>query len=144
VPHTELFTENYNVIARLDPASQTVEQNTARFDMGLYDRIFILLHTGLLATNATLNVDVEQHTAASGGSTKNVTGKSITELTDADDNKLIGIELTAEELDIAGGYHYVSVEVIPAVGAAIFGLLVFAGDASYKPVSVTNFDEIVN
>lgn len=140
---TELFSENFNIIARLDPASQTVEQNTARFDMGLYNRIFILLHTGLLATNATLNVDVEQHTAATGGSTKNVTGKSITALTDADDNKLIGINLAAEELDVAGGYHFVSVEVIPAVGAAIFGVLVFAGDASYKPVPTTNFDEVI-
>ena len=66
--HTRLFTEEWTPIARLNPGSQTVEQNTARFDMGLYDRIVVILSVGTISSNGTLDLDIEQHTAASGGS----------------------------------------------------------------------------
>ena len=144
--HTRLFTEEWTPIARLNPGSQTVEQNTARFDMGLYDRIVVILSVGTISSNGTLDLDIEQHTAASGGSSKNVTGKSIVQLTAAgtDSNKIVAINLAAEELDIAGGYHFVSIEVTPATAAAIIGLLVLAGSATYEPVPTTNWDESLN
>ena len=146
VSMTERVTEYLNPITKISPASHTTEQNSTRIDMSLYRRVLIVLQVGALATNATLDLDVEQHTAASGGSTKNVTGKSITQLTEAggDSNKMVAVELRAEELDLENDYRYISVELTPATAAAICGVIVLATVARYEPVSTSAWDEIVD
>ena len=144
--YTERFTERHCPLARINPASYTTEQNTARAYVGNYHRVFVLLIVGAMAANATLDVDVEQHTASAGGSTKNVTSHSITQLTQAggDGNQLVGIEIQTEELDVNNGYDYLSVEVTPAVGAVICGCILFGIIPRYAPVAATAWAEVVD
>jgi hypothetical protein len=142
--YTERFSEGHRPIAKINPASYSSEQNTARFDMALYARVAIVYIIGAMASTAVLDSDIEQSDAASGGNTKNVSGKSITQLTQAsgDSNKLVCVELSAEELDVDGGFHYVNVELTPATAASIVGVLVFGIEPRYKPIGVTEWDEV--
>lgn len=142
---TQRFTEAWNPIARINPASYAAEQNTARVDMSLYQRAVVHVMVGAIAGGANVTCKIEQHNAASGGTTKDVTGKAITTLTQAgsDSNKIVAIELRSEELDISNDFHWISVEIIPS-GATLLGVQVFAGVASYEPVSTANYDEVVD
>ncbi len=143
--YTEKFPEVYCPLAKIDPASYAAEQNTARAAVGNYHRFGVLLSVGAMAGGATLDLDIEQHTLAVGGTTKNITGKSITQLTQAggDGNCLVWVECQTEELDVDGGFDYVSVEVTPAVGAVIFGAVLFGAIPRYPPCPTTGWEEIV-
>lgn len=143
--YTETFYETHCPLAKLNPASQTVEQNTSRVNVGNYHRFGILLSVGAMAGGATLDMDIEQHNAAAGGTTKNITGKSITQLTQAggDGNCLVWVEVQCEELDVDGGFHWVSAEVTPANAAVIFGVVVFGYIPRFPPVPVTGWAETV-
>jgi len=143
---TQLFTEQWTPIARINPASYNSEQNTARFAVGAYRRFLVILMVGAITSTGTLDIDIEQSDAASGGTTKNVTGKSITQLTQAgsDSNKIVAIEIASEELDTNGGFAWLNVELTPLTAASICGVLVLAGDARHQPVSVANWDEVKN
>lgn len=138
------FTEGWTPIARINPASYNTEQNTARFAVGAYRRFVVILMVGAITSTGTLDIDIEQSNAASGGTTKNVDGKSITQLTQAsgDSNKIVAIEIRSEELDVNNGFAWLNVELTPLTAASICGVLVLAGEARQKPVSVANWDEI--
>jgi hypothetical protein len=133
-------------LATLYPASQTVEQNTSRVLAEGYHRFFIEIIVGAMSSNATLDADLEQHDAASGGTTKNVTGKSITQLTDAgsDDNSRVGIELRTEELDVNNGFKWISLEVTPATAAVILTATIYGIEPRYAPVGTSVWDEVVD
>ena len=143
--YTEKFPEVYCPLAKIDPASYNSEQNTSRVNVGNYHRFGVLLSVGAMAGGATLDMDIEQHNAATGGTTKNITGKSITQLTQAgsDNNSLVWVEVQCEELDVDGGFHWVSVELTPASAATICGVILFGAIPRYPPVPVTGWNEIV-
>ncbi len=143
--YTETFYEVHCPLAKIDPASYAAEQNTARVFVGNYHRFGVLLSVGAIAAGGTLDMDIEQHTASAGGTTKNITGKSITQLTQAggDGNDLVWVEVQCEELDVDGGFDYVSVEVTPATAASIFGVVLWGLIPRFPPVPTTNWTETV-
>lgn len=141
--YTERFTEKNRPLAKIDPASYAAEQNTSRVSLANYHRAVIIIGVGDIAAGRTLDVDVEQHTASSGGTTKNVTGKSITQLTDTDDNKIVAIELKTEELDVDGGFEHISVELTPSAGIILY-CLVFGIEPRFAPAGTTEWDEVVD
>lgn len=142
---TKLFTEQCKLLAKIDPASYNSEQNTARVSLANYNRVVVLLGLGALGSGTTVDMDIEQHTAASGGSTKNIAGKSITQLTQAgsDANKVVAVEIDAADLDVAGGYDYISAEIIPATSTAILWAMILGFAARFEPVGSSDFDEVV-
>lgn len=144
--YTENVSEVRVPLATLWPASQTVEQNTARVLCEGYHRYQIEIIVGAMSSNATLDADVEQHNAASGGTTKNITGKSITQLTQAgsDTNSRVAIEIQSENLDVSGGFKWISLEVTPATAAVIFTATIYGVNPRYAPGDVTGWDEIVS
>ena len=145
-PQTQEVTEALRTVARLDPASQTTVQTSARVKASLYNRFLAVLDVGVLASNTVLNMAINQHNAASGGTSKAVSGKAITALTQAgsDSNKMVGIELRSEELDGDNGFDWISVAVTTSVGAAIFGMQLYATSARYAPIGTDEWDEVVH
>lgn len=139
------FFEEWNLLGRIVPASYTTEQNSGRFDVAKYRRIVVIYELGVLGTNTTLDSDIEQADAASGGTLKAITGKSIAQLTQAgsDGGKAVGMEIRTEELDTNNGFHWLNVELTPATSTAIVSVLVLGGGARYEPVSTSGWDEVI-
>ncbi len=144
--YTQRFTEGMELLGVLNPASQTVVQDTGNLLTENVHRGVAIIHVGVMAGTATLDADLEQASDTTAGTRKAITGKSITQLTQAggDGDQVVVIEWRAEELDVDGGFEYVNLEVTPASAAVIFGAQVWGVVQRFKPVSTTNIEEIVD
>ncbi len=143
--YTVRFSERNEFLAHLPADSETTEVNTAWVSLANYHRAVILVSVGDMAASSTLDIDIEQATDSGGTGVKNITGKSITQLTQAgtDSNKIVIIEIQSEELDVASDFDHIRVEVTPAVGAVEFAVFVLGFEPRFAPVSTTAIDEIV-
>lgn len=143
---TERFSETAEVLAHIPADSETVEVNTGWIFAGNHHRYAVLISLGDMAATATFDIDVEQAQDSTGTGAKNITGKSITQLTQAggDGNQTLIIELKGTELDVSGGFPYIQVEVTPANAAVEFAVFLLGLVPRYAPVSTTNVEEIVD
>jgi hypothetical protein len=144
--YTQRFTEGVALLDVIHSKSQTTVQNGAWVSIANYERLFALLDVGVIATNGTLNFKLQQATDTSGTGAKDITGKTITQLTEAgaDSNKNVGIELRGEELDVSNGFDCVRMVMTPAVAAALCACFLFGTVPNYEKVSATPFDEIID
>lgn len=144
--YTERWSEVNEVLAHIPADSETVEVNSGYVYMGTKHRGVILISVGDMAAGATLDADLEQAQDAAGTGAKAITGKSITQLTQAggDGNQVVIIELRSEELDPDNGFEYINLEITPAVGAVEFAAFILGTVPRYKAVSTTNVAEIVD
>lgn len=126
------------VIGVIDPdayAAGTV--TTAWLDMSEFEAVQAIVGAGDLGTDATLDAKFEQASDAAGTGAKDVTGKAITQLTEAgaDSNKQSVINLFASELDIKNDFTHVRLSMTVAVAtsdahAMVQGVHAHYGDAS--------------
>lgn len=116
--------------------------------LAAFERATALLSVGAITANGTVDAKLEQATDSGGTGVKDITGKAITQLTDAgtDDNKQVAIEVTAAELDVANEFTHVRLTVTTATAAALVAAVVLGFDARYNPLDgdVTTLDEIVD
>jgi hypothetical protein len=138
--YTVNTSEVQELLAVINPASFSAEQNTAWFLVENFHRFKVVLHVGLTASG-TVDLDVEQATT-DGGTPKNVTGKSMVQLAATDDNKVVTVDVRSEDLDVANSYKWCRVEVIPS-GTSIFGATVWGVEPRYAPVSTALLHEAV-
>lgn len=118
---------------------------SARVSLANYHRAWFFLDVGDMGQAATIDVQLYQATALTGGSTAVITGKAITQLTQAgsDSNKLCCIELQTEELDVDGGYEHVYVVLTVAGAACELSWCLFGCEPRFAPTATTNWEEIV-
>lgn len=145
-----LPTDKTAVVAAIDPdayAAGTV--TTGWIAMSAWDSIMAIVMAGDLGASATLDAKIEQATDGSGTGAKDVTGKAITQLTQAgtDSNKQAIINLYADELDIANSFTHARLSMTVATatsdaGAVVLGLVPRYGPASDSDASTV--DEIVS
>lgn len=142
--YTKLFTEQVRPLARINPASYNSVQETARVAVKNYHRFVVLMGVGVLGSSATLDLEIDEYKAASGGVAHKITGKEITQLTQAgaDANKIVAIELATEEM--TADYNYITAKATPAVSTAILWVLVLGFVGRYEPVGDDEFDEVVD
>jgi hypothetical protein len=103
---------------------------------------------GTMATNSTVDAKLQQATDGSGTGVKDITGKAITQLTEAgtDSDKQAIINLRQEELDINNGFTHFRLTVTVAVAASDAGAVVLGMEPRYGPASdndAASVDEIV-
>lgn len=146
MPYTERFSEDNEVLAHIPADSETIEVNSGYVLMENHHRAVVIISVGDMAAGATLDADLEQGQDALGTGAKAITGKSITQLTQAggDGNQVVMIELRSEELDVNNGFEYINLEITPAVGAVEFAAVILGTVSRYKPVSTTNVAEIID
>lgn len=140
--YTSRWTEDNELLANIVPAAYTSVQTSARVKLADYQRAVALLHLG--ATTQAVDMLINQHNAASGGTTKAVPGKAIVQFTATDDNKSAAIELRTEELDVDGGFQWISISVTPAGSSATFYAEILGFVARFKPVPTTPFAQIID
>ena len=145
MPYTERWVEGHRVTI-VDPASRNnATVNSDWVSMRDYHRAVALVQVGALAAGATVNASILQAKDTDGTSSKAITGKAITELTDVDDSKVVAIELRSEELDVDGRFDAIRLQIVTAGGAAALtsGLLI-RHQGRFQSVGTSEFDEVVD
>ncbi len=144
--YTERLSEQLAVVACIDPdAYGTGAQSSDAIDMRYHRRVIFIVQVGTLGTNATVDFKV-QECATSGGSYSDLSGKSITQLTDAgtDDDKQAIVEVAAEEM--GAGMRYLKGVLTIGTAASDAGVIALADCTRYHPASdydLASVDEIV-
>jgi hypothetical protein len=137
------------VLGAINPQSATDQAlaTTGTLNVKYFDRFAGIVQVGAIATGGTVNAKMQVSTDNS--SWTDVTGTSITALTDADDNKQVWINLTSAQAQTAlADADYIRLAVTTAGGAAALVSAVLLGFSGlYRPASdhdVSSVDEIVN
>jgi hypothetical protein len=140
--YTERFSEVHELLAVIDPAAYTSEQNSGYVSLAKFHRAVIIINAGVITGN--IDVDIEEGTNTSGGSAQSFdsASKDITLTATTDNNTVSVIEIRTEELDIADGFDCINLEMTST--NAIFGATVWGVCPRYAAVSTTNLDSVTD
>lgn len=130
--------ERAAVVGVVDPdayAAGTVSSAWISADQFL--RYMAILAIGDLGTGATVDAKIEQASDSSGTGAKDVTGKAITQLTQAgsDDNKQAVIDLAPSDLDHSNGFNHFRLSVTNGTEAMDGAAVVLGVDGVNGPAS---------
>lgn len=145
---TGKLSEMLAIVEAKDPVSANgANINMTGVNMARFDRLLFILQVGALGSSATVDFRLQQSDAV-GGTYANISGKSITQLTDAgtDSNKQACIEIKASELDVNNGKFWVRGQIDVGTAASIVSALVLGQPTRFEPASQfndTTVDEIV-
>ena len=150
-----LPTDAAAIVATIDPDANAPGVYYSDFvDMGDWHALLAEICVGTLGTNGTVDAALLQSTDSAGTSEKAITGKSITQLTQAgsDADKQALINLRPEELDVSGSFRWVRLRIttdetaspsaaVNDFGATLWGFWPRNGVASDQDLA--SVDEIV-
>lgn len=142
-------TEQCAIVGVIDPDVTTASTVVTDYaDAGLFEALVGVVLAGTLGSSATVDAKLVQATDSSGTGAKDITGKAITQLTEAgtDSDKQALINVRAEELDVANSFTHVALSVTVGtatsdLGAVLLGLNPRMGPASDNDLA--SVDEIV-
>ncbi len=142
-----LPSERAAVVAAIDPDANTAAAYVSDYvDAGLFPSLMAIVQAGALGTSATLDFKLVQATDSSGTGAKDITGKAITQLTDAgsDDDKQAIINCREDELDIANDFTHVRLSITVAVATSDGAGIILGHAPGTEPATdLASVDEIV-
>lgn len=130
--------EQVAILGNIDPDAYAASTVTTGWISAANFHLFLgVVRAGDLGVAATLDAKIEQATSGAGAGAKDVTGKAITQLTQAGggSNKQAIINLRPSDLDAKNGFTYFRLSMTVAVAASdadatVFGLAPRSGPAS--------------
>lgn len=131
-----LPSDRVTVADAIDPdAYSTGTQTTGWINMEDFHAILAVVMAGALGTSATIEAKLEQAQDGSGTGAKDLSGKAITQLTQAggDSDKQALINCYQQDLDIADGFTHVRLSLTVGTASSDAAGLVVGVDARYKP-----------
>ncbi|RJX20815.1 MAG: hypothetical protein C4570_03400 [Ammonifex sp.] len=120
----------------IDPdAYAAAAYSTGWVSMIDYDAIQAIVQVGTIAATGTVDAKLEQASDGSGTGAKDITGKAITQLTQAggDSDQQAIINCRSDELDVANAFTHVRLTVTLGTAGADMGALVLGHYARYAP-----------
>jgi hypothetical protein len=129
--------DRVSVLGTIPPQSATTVQVTGWLDATVFHSLMAVVATGAISATGTVDAKMQQATSAAGAGAKDVTGKAITQLTQAGSgsNKQVLINLHQEDLDINNGYKWVQLSITPATAAALIDGKLLGFDPRNLPAS---------
>lgn len=141
--------DRFTLLTVIDPASLTAGTYTTGWvDMSDFENVLAVIAVGAMESSGTLDAKLEKATSGAGAGAADISGKAITQLTDAgtDDNKQVLINLRASELahpTIA--YTHARLSVTTATAASLGFAGIFGVDAKYGVAShAATVDQVVS
>ncbi len=133
------------VAAVINPASlATGNTDSAWISMAQFQRLMAVVTTGVLGASATLDISFRQATDSSGTGAKAVTGKAATQIVKATgDNKQVLVNLAGQELDVEGGFSFVSLRLAVGTAASIAGAVVLGSQTRYGDAETLDIATVV-
>jgi len=138
------------VAAVIDPDANAAGALTSDWiDMGQFESVMAVVMAGTLGSSGTLDFKLQQATDSSGTGAKDITGKAITQLTQAgtDSDKQAIINCYSDELDTNNGFTHVAAVMTTATATSDSAAIVFGCDPKFGPASdydLASVDEIVS
>ncbi len=143
------------VLGTIDPDAYAAgAQNSDWVDLGLFDQVMAVVMVGTIGAGSTVDAKLTQATTSGGAGEKDITGKAITQLTNAspdDSDKQAVINCRAEELDVANDFRFVRLVQTGGTGSPAtsvdHGAVLLGFGARYGPASdsdLASVAEIVN
>lgn len=134
-----LLSEQLAVAGVIDPdANAAGTLTTGWISMAEFGALLAIIMAGELGTNATIDAKFEQATSSGGAGAKDITGKSISQLTQAGTNrsdKQAMLNLRSEELDRRNGFAWVRLSMTGATATSDSAAIVLGTRARYSPVT---------
>lgn len=120
-------------------AAGTGTSNSAGIDMTLVDEVIYTLITGDIAATGTVDMEIQESQTSNFAATQSL--GSITQLTDADDNKQVRVLVTNDS--ISDGYRYVRAQVVRATANSVITTIGEGNNAAdYGPASKYNLSSV--
>ncbi|MBF0421901.1 MAG: hypothetical protein HQL73_02795 [Magnetococcales bacterium] len=141
-----LASEEIAILASIDPVSQTAATvNTGWLPASDFHRFLVTLDVGVMATGSTIDAKLRQATSASGTNVKDITGKAITQLTQAggNGNQQIMLNLSGDELDVNGGFAYFTLSITVGTAASLICAQILGVNPKITVASVSNQNGVV-
>lgn len=144
-----LPSERVAVLAVIDPDANAAGAITSAYgDLTKFGTAMAVIMAGTLGTSGTLDAKLVQATDSAGTGSKDISGKAITQLTQAgtDSDKQAVINVRAEDLDIANGFTHVAITMTTATATSDSGAILLGLDPRSAPASdndASSVDEIV-
>jgi len=137
------------VVGTIDPdaiAASTVVSDYANAEY--FHQFMAIIMAGTLGASATLDAKLVQATDSSGTGSKDITGKAITQLTQAgtDSDKQAIINCLSTELDVANGFNHIAISMTISTATSDAGALLLGCEPRFAPASdndLSTVDEIV-
>jgi len=133
--------EQLAILATVDPSNQAAGvANSGWISLSGYHSLLALIETGVLATGSTVDAKLQQATDGNGTGAKDITGKAITQLTQAANgaSRQVLINLRSEELDVNAGFAYVRLVVTVGTAAAYTAAQLLGMNPRYEPADGAN------
>jgi len=142
--YTDLETEHQQLLAVIHPDLGLGTYYTPWFSMATTHKLVCYVLVGDLGASATLDCELHQARDTVGTGAKAITGKAITQLTQAggDGDDVCAIELRTEEMDVQNRFACVRVRVDALVAASNFAVMVLGNVPRYAPVAVA-YTEVI-
>jgi len=137
------------IVATVDPdAYATGAQNSDTIDMQDFEQVMFVVTAGTLGSSATIDFKATQGNSSAMGSEKDITGKAITQLTDAgtDSDKQASVVVNQSDLDVAGGFRWIRGVMTVGTATSDAGVVALGLYPTYGPASdydLASVDEIV-
>lgn len=143
-----LGSDQVQIVGVIDPdANAAGTLTTAWVAMKDFQQLLAIVMVGDLGSSATVNAKLQQAQDASGTGAKDITGKAISQLTQAGtdkSNKQTIINLFSDELDVNGGFSHVRLSMTTATATSDSGALLLGLAASYSgDQDLSSVDQIV-
>ena len=136
-------------VAVVDPDANTAAAYTSAYvSMSDFNQVLAIVQTGVLGSSATVDFKLVQATDSGGTSSKDISGKAITQLVKAsnDDDQAV-INCRSEELDVANGFDYVAMVMTVGTATSDTSAIMLGMTARYAPASdndLASVQEIVS
>jgi hypothetical protein len=148
--YTQNFTEIHEPGGTLHSANRAANTyDTAWLPMRDHQRIVFLVDVGVIAAGGTVDFEVRQATSVAGAGATNVFPNAgfirMTQLTQAagDGNDSVAVEVRTEQMDVDGGYAFLSGRLTVAVNTAYTCVIPLRLGTNYPPVPTTGWTEVV-
>ena len=132
-----LGSERAAVAAVIDPDANTAAAYTSAYvSMSTFNQVLAIVPVCTMGSSATVDFKLVQATDSSGTSSKDISGKAITQLVKAsnDDDQAV-INCRSEELDVANGFDYVAMTMTVGTAASDTSAIMLGMTPRYAPAS---------
>jgi hypothetical protein len=142
--------EQVGVVGRIDPDATVASTVTSGWiDSSKFKLYLAVVQAGTLGASATVDAKLQQATDGSGTGAKDITGKAITQLTQAgtDDDKDVVINLRPQQdMDLDNSFTHFRLSITVAVATSDIGGIVLGIGPRSGPATdhdLTTVDEVV-
>ena len=138
--------EAVGLVGTIDPDAQAAGAVSSDYvDASKFFNYQATILAGTLGASATVDAKLQQATDGSGTGLKDITGKAITQLTQAspdDSDKQAIINLNSSELDTDNGFTHFKLVLTVATATSDVGAIIQGLDPRYGPASDDNLASV--